>query len=75
MLRMLQHPNLVKLIGYCAEGHHKLLVYEFMSGGSLADHLFGESYSLKYLPNIYIYMKISIINVSCYKFGLWDMIL
>lgn len=41
MLSLLHHPNLVTLIGYCAEGDQRLLVYEYMSKGSLADHLFG----------------------------------
>ncbi|KAG0484300.1 hypothetical protein HPP92_008217 [Vanilla planifolia] len=40
MLTMLHHPNLVNLIGYCAEGSERLLVYEYMSRGSLDDHLF-----------------------------------
>ncbi|KAK7363716.1 hypothetical protein VNO77_05868 [Canavalia gladiata] len=35
------HRNLVQLIGFCDEGEHKLLVYEFMSNGSLANFLFG----------------------------------
>ncbi|XP_047977971.1 G-type lectin S-receptor-like serine/threonine-protein kinase LECRK1 [Salvia hispanica] len=35
------HKNLVTLLGYCNEGDHRLLVYEYMSNGSLADHLFG----------------------------------
>ncbi|KAL3728896.1 hypothetical protein ACJRO7_033476 [Eucalyptus globulus] len=34
------HKNLVRLLGYCAEGTKRLLVYEFMSNGSLADLLF-----------------------------------
>uniref|UniRef100_A0A2N9FCJ5 non-specific serine/threonine protein kinase n=1 Tax=Fagus sylvatica TaxID=28930 RepID=A0A2N9FCJ5_FAGSY len=34
------HKNLVRLLGYCAEGSKRLLVYEFMSNGSLADVLF-----------------------------------
>ncbi|CAA2992501.1 serine threonine- kinase CDL1-like [Olea europaea subsp. europaea] len=38
-LNMANHPNLVKLIGYCAEGDQRLLVYEFMQLGSLEDHL------------------------------------
>ncbi|XP_042515886.1 probable serine/threonine-protein kinase PBL3 [Macadamia integrifolia] len=40
-LGRLHHPNLVKLFGYCLEGEHRLLVYEFMLKGSLENHLFG----------------------------------
>ncbi|OMO77438.1 hypothetical protein COLO4_25177 [Corchorus olitorius] len=36
----LLHPNLVKLVGYCIEDDHRLLVYEFMPRGSLENHLF-----------------------------------
>lgn len=36
----LHHPNLVKLIGYCLEDEHRLLVYEFMPKGSMENHLF-----------------------------------
>ncbi|XP_076913042.1 putative serine/threonine-protein kinase PBL3 [Bidens hawaiensis] len=39
-LGQLHHPNLVKLIGYCSEGHNRLLVYEYMPKGSLENHLF-----------------------------------
>lgn len=39
-LGQLQHPNLVKLLGYCLEGEDRLLVYEFMARGSLENHLF-----------------------------------
>ncbi|NP_001288898.1 protein kinase APK1B, chloroplastic-like [Brassica rapa] len=39
-LGRLSHPNLVKLIGYCLEDEHHLLVYEFMPCGSLENHLF-----------------------------------
>lgn len=39
-LGQLQHPNLVKLIGYCLEDEHRLLVYEFMPKGSMENHLF-----------------------------------
>ncbi|KAG6660756.1 G-type lectin S-receptor-like serine/threonine-protein kinase LECRK3 [Carya illinoinensis] len=34
------HRNLVCLLGYCHEGTHRLLVYEYMSNGSLANILF-----------------------------------
>ncbi|GAB2276974.1 hypothetical protein Dimus_011682 [Dionaea muscipula] len=36
------HRNLVRLVGYCNEGQHRLLVYEFMNNGSVADVLFGD---------------------------------
>ncbi|KAJ0447009.1 putative protein kinase RLK-Pelle-RLCK-VIIa-2 family [Helianthus annuus] len=39
-LGQLHHANLVKLIGYCAEGDNRLLVYEYMPKGSLENHLF-----------------------------------
>ncbi|XP_047049380.1 serine/threonine-protein kinase RIPK-like [Lolium rigidum] len=39
-LGQLRHKNLVKLIGYCYEDQHRMLVYEFMSAGSLENHLF-----------------------------------
>ncbi|XP_042516447.1 probable serine/threonine-protein kinase PBL23 [Macadamia integrifolia] len=39
MLSLLHHPNLVNLIGYCAEGEQRILVYEYMPCGSLEDHL------------------------------------
>ncbi|CAK8568323.1 unnamed protein product [Lathyrus sativus] len=35
----LNHMNLIELWGYCAEGKHRVLVYEFMENGSLAQHL------------------------------------
>ncbi|PON72512.1 S-receptor-like serine/threonine-protein kinase [Parasponia andersonii] len=34
------HRNLVQLLGFCIEGSKRLLVYEFMSNGSLAELLF-----------------------------------
>lgn len=43
MLSLLHHSNLVNLLGYCAEGDQRLLVYEYMQMGSLEDHLFGKS--------------------------------
>ncbi|CAL1411984.1 unnamed protein product [Linum trigynum] len=39
MLSLLHHHNLVNLIGYCADGDQRLLVYEYMSKGSVEDHL------------------------------------
>ncbi|KAL5230323.1 hypothetical protein ABZP36_029099 [Zizania latifolia] len=39
MLGLLHHANLVNLVGFCADGDQRLLVYEYMALGSLADHL------------------------------------
>ncbi|XP_077221674.1 serine/threonine-protein kinase PCRK1-like [Tasmannia lanceolata] len=43
VLGVVDHPNLVKLLGYCAEdderGVQRLLVYEFMPNRSVEDHL------------------------------------
>ncbi|XVF39866.1 hypothetical protein PTKIN_Ptkin01aG0067100 [Pterospermum kingtungense] len=35
----LNHMNLIDLWGYCVEGKHKLLVYEYMEHGSLSENL------------------------------------
>ncbi|KAF0908335.1 hypothetical protein E2562_024749 [Oryza meyeriana var. granulata] len=38
----LQHRNLVQLLGYCRRKGELLLVYEYMSNGSLDKHLYGD---------------------------------
>ncbi|XP_074578582.1 receptor protein kinase WSS1-like [Curcuma longa] len=40
VLRKVRHRNLVALLGYCDDGQERLLVYEFMPGGTLGQHLF-----------------------------------
>ena len=35
----INHMNLIKMWGYCAEGKHRILVYEYMEHGSLAKNL------------------------------------
>ncbi|WVZ50296.1 hypothetical protein U9M48_001563 [Paspalum notatum var. saurae] len=40
---LIQHINLVKLIGFCCESDKRLLVYERMLNGSLDAHLFNTS--------------------------------
>ncbi|KAK9941310.1 hypothetical protein M0R45_017918 [Rubus argutus] len=37
------HKNLVHLVGYCDEAQQRLLVYEFLSNGTLASFLFGDT--------------------------------
>ncbi|MED6143890.1 putative serine/threonine-protein kinase pbl23 [Stylosanthes scabra] len=39
MFSLVKHPNLVQLVGYCTEGDHRVLVYEYMANGSLENHL------------------------------------
>lgn len=41
VLSRLNHPNLVQLIGYCADSTQRILVYEFMPNGNLQEHLHG----------------------------------
>ncbi|CAN6229055.1 unnamed protein product [Urochloa humidicola] len=47
-LGVVEHRNLVKLIGYCAtqtdRGPQRLLVYEFVPNKTLDDHLFNRAY-------------------------------
>ncbi|KAF9599449.1 hypothetical protein IFM89_037340 [Coptis chinensis] len=39
-LGQLSHPNLVKLVGYCCEDEHRVLIYEYMPRGSVEGNLF-----------------------------------
>ncbi|CAA0816244.1 Protein kinase superfamily protein [Striga hermonthica] len=42
LLGRLHHRHLVNLVGYCAEKHQHILIYVYMSRGSLASHLYNE---------------------------------
>ncbi|CAA0841878.1 Probable receptor-like protein kinase [Striga hermonthica] len=59
-LGVLDHPNLVKLLGYCSldgeRGIQRLLVYEYMPNKSLEDHLFNRA-----MPTIPWVTRINII--------------
>uniref|UniRef100_A0ACD5ZIC1 Uncharacterized protein n=1 Tax=Avena sativa TaxID=4498 RepID=A0ACD5ZIC1_AVESA len=41
ILTLIHHKNLVSMIGYCKDGEHMALVYEFMSEGTLQEHIAG----------------------------------
>lgn len=42
LLGRLHHRNLVNLVGYCAEKGQHMLIYAYMSKGSLASHLYSK---------------------------------
>ncbi|XP_017700724.2 receptor-like kinase TMK4 [Phoenix dactylifera] len=43
VLQKVRHRHLVALLGYCDDGDEKLLIYEYMPGGTLEQHLFDHS--------------------------------
>ncbi|KAF8700351.1 hypothetical protein HU200_034283 [Digitaria exilis] len=45
-LGVIQHTNLVRLLGFSVKGNTRLLVYEYMANGSLDSHLFSEDSAL-----------------------------
>ncbi|XVE86902.1 hypothetical protein DITRI_Ditri18aG0073000 [Diplodiscus trichospermus] len=49
LLSAIRHENLVPLLGYCCENDQQILVYPFMSNGSLQDRLYGEAAKRKIL--------------------------
>ncbi|OIT05719.1 PREDICTED: putative serine/threonine-protein kinase isoform X2 [Nicotiana attenuata] len=42
-----RHPNLVEIIGCCADGNNRILVYEYLVNRSLDQALFGSRISIK----------------------------
>ncbi|KAL6513844.1 hypothetical protein OROHE_019300 [Orobanche hederae] len=47
ILSSINHPNLVKLHGYCSDPRGLLLVYDYVPNGALADHLHGKHSSYR----------------------------
>jgi hypothetical protein len=71
---LIQHINLVKLIGFCCEGNHRLLVYEHMLNGSLDGHLFQKSndaavlrWDVRYQIALGVARGLSYLHQSCHK--------
>ncbi|XP_037446145.1 G-type lectin S-receptor-like serine/threonine-protein kinase At2g19130 [Triticum dicoccoides] len=71
---LIQHINLVKLIGFCCEGDHRLLVYEHMLNGSLDGHLFKRNdatavlnWNNRYQIALGVAKGLSYLHQSCHK--------
>lgn len=64
MLSLLHHSNLVNLIGYCADGDQRLLVYEYMPLGSLEDHIHGIYITLTFIISTYYLFWALVLLVS-----------
>ncbi|KAG8077505.1 hypothetical protein GUJ93_ZPchr0007g5173 [Zizania palustris] len=43
LIGRINHINLVRMWGFCSEGHHRLLVYEYVENESLDKYLFDDS--------------------------------
>ncbi|KAL8268715.1 hypothetical protein R6Q59_002513 [Mikania micrantha] len=43
LLMSVHHKNITSLVGYCDEGSHKGIIYEYMANGNLRTHLFDGS--------------------------------
>lgn len=41
IITTLNHKNIISLLGFCFEDNNLLLVYDFLSGGSLEENLHG----------------------------------
>ncbi|EAY93236.1 hypothetical protein OsI_15044 [Oryza sativa Indica Group] len=68
---MIQHVNLVKLIGFCCEGDRRMLVYEHMVNRSLDTHLFRSNgtilnWSTRYQIAIGVAKGLSYLHQSCH---------
>jgi hypothetical protein len=61
----IKHANLVTLIGCCAEGSHRILVYNYLENNSLAQTLLGDTL-LCLMPQhvVYIFMVFVLTDVS-----------
>ncbi|OIW14895.1 hypothetical protein TanjilG_30614 [Lupinus angustifolius] len=49
---MLNHMNLIDMWGYCVEGKHRMLVYQYMEHGSLSQNLFSNALDWKKRFNV-----------------------
>lgn len=61
----IKHENLVTLIGCCAEGSHRILVYNYLENNSLAQTLLGDTlFCLMPQQIVYIFIGFILTDVS-----------
>ncbi|XP_023756166.1 probable LRR receptor-like serine/threonine-protein kinase At4g29180 [Lactuca sativa] len=54
LLLSVHHRNLTSLVGYCNEGNHKGIIYEYMAMGNLERHVFASSSALNWKERLEI---------------------
>ncbi|KAF7053769.1 hypothetical protein CFC21_061609 [Triticum aestivum] len=57
ILNRIHHKNLVTMIGYCKDGEYMALVYEYMSQGTLQEHIAGSDRSLPWRQRLRIALE------------------
>jgi hypothetical protein len=64
-----KHKNLVTLVGCCAEGSHRILVYDYIENNSLAHTLLGDIIlSLTPAPIVNIFVSFMLTDVLAMPF-------
>uniref|UniRef100_A0A0C9S6M8 non-specific serine/threonine protein kinase n=1 Tax=Wollemia nobilis TaxID=56998 RepID=A0A0C9S6M8_9CONI len=72
----IHHLNLVRMWGFCAEGEHRLLVYEYIPNGSLDRHLFDTKrpnvldWSIRYRIALGVARAIAYLHEECLEWVL-----
>ncbi|ESQ30312.1 hypothetical protein EUTSA_v10011641mg [Eutrema salsugineum] len=54
-----RHKNLVSLIGYCDDGEHLALIYEFVANGNLKDHLWKFGHVISWENRLKIFIGVA----------------
>lgn len=71
LLGRLHHRNLVNLVGYCVDKGQRMLIYEFMTNGSLASLLYGKFVS----PFPPIHLTMVRYQNTCKEHAIYELVL